>query len=89
VGNKLVGKNKEIILGTKLRDKAIKDFIAWLGLLSKAEIGITIFTWESDGVWSTHENFVRGNALGRACDTEILGNLPPKYGRVYNDDELW
>jgi len=51
----------------------------------------TIFTWEADGVWNTHENYVRGNTFGRACDCSVLeaSNAKPIHGRVYKDEELW
>ena len=89
VGNKTVAKNKDIILGTKNRDKAIQMYVDWIKLLGKSGIKITIFTWEADGVWSTHDNIVRGNSIARACDVGILQHEPLKHGRNYTDEELW
>jgi mannonate dehydratase len=84
-----VGKNKDIILGTSNRDVMIKEFKDFLHVLKKSGINITIFTWEPASAFQTGFNKIRGDALGRYCDTDILKAQPNIFGREYTEEELW
>jgi len=89
VGMLSVGKNPDIILGTKKRDAAIKEFLEFLHVLASVNIRITIFTWEPASALQTGMNIIRGGALGRFVDTSILSKLPNHFGRAYSEEELW
>ena len=84
-----LGKNPDVILGTERRGAAIAAFVDFLHVLSAAGVGTTVFTWEPDGVWSTHSEVTRGGATCRAMDAGVLAKEPLTRGRPYTDDELF
>eukprot|EP00055_Hartaetosiga_balthica_P011663 m.53820 g.53820 ORF g.53820 m.53820 type:complete len:418 (+) comp7686_c0_seq4:36-1289(+) len=76
VGVLSLGKSKNIIRGTALRDKDIEDFKVFIGWLSQLGIPATTFTWEAEGVvYSTGKALVRGGCQSRYLDAEVLERM--------------
>ena len=75
VGNVYIGKNPDIILGREGRDRGIQRFKDFLVMLKQAKVHCSIFTWEPEGVVSTHYAKVRGDSTGRAVDLRLLNEL--------------
>ncbi|EGD77329.1 hypothetical protein PTSG_08423 [Salpingoeca rosetta] len=87
-----LGKNPAIILGTRDRDAEIERFATFIGMLSKAGVHVTTFTWEPEGVvYSTGTAVVRGGALGRYVDAHTLSRLPTSSpaGETITEARLW
>jgi hypothetical protein len=81
-------KNADIILGTERRWEAIEGFKGMLRSLAAAQIYITTFTWEPDGVWSTVEAVTRGGGTARSADANLLAGHsaenPSRHGREFS-----
>jgi len=58
-------------------------------VLDELDVRVTVFTWEPSGVWSTHNNIVRGETVSRGCNETLLGDLPNVKDREYTEAELW
>ena len=67
-----LGKSPNIHLATPQRDHDIERFKRFIRNLGAAGIHTTTFTWEPDQVWSTEPQTVRGGAVARAVDMDVL-----------------
>lgn len=89
VGCRELGKSPHIILGTEHRERDIAEFVVFLHALHSAEIRVTTFTWEADGVWNTDTSLTRGGAEARAVHTDRLAQIPLSRDREHSEEELW
>lgn len=89
VGNRALGKNPEVILGTEEREAGLVALSEFVRMLGRAGVPHTTFTWEADGVWNTHTGLTRGETVCRAVDADALRRAPRSRDREYSDDELW
>ena len=89
VGNRGRAKKWEWVCADVKRDECIAKFIDLMQILKDSGIFLTTFTWESDQVWSSHKNLIRGNTLARACDMEIINKIEITHGREYTEEEIW
>jgi mannonate dehydratase len=84
-----LGKSPNIHLATPQRDQDIERFKRFIRNLGAAGIHTTTFTWEPDQVWSTEPGTVRGGAVARAVDMDVLSKQGLTHGRVYTHEEIW
>lgn len=88
VGNITVGKSDKIHLALPGRDQVIADFQTFVRNLGRAGIGVTTFTWEPTGVWSTGRGQTRG-ADARYVDLDEMRRRRLTHGREYSEEEIW
>lgn len=83
-----LGKNDRIHLNLPGRADEIARFQEFITNLGEAGIGVTTFTWEPDGVWSSSPGISR-DATARVVDLDELTARPNTHDREYGRDELW
>jgi mannonate dehydratase len=89
VGHNKLAKVDRIHLNLPGRDEAIERFKEFIRNLGKAGIHTTTFTWEQALARSTAPERVRGGALARAVDMEVLQKEPPSHEGKYTEKDIW